>query len=942
MVRSNRIFVPSLIEELHPNWQRFCVAVLAGLGLLSLGVSLRYYGFLGQYFSPPVVISLSEGFCFGMLAVGLWGLLNDKKKLAATAGAIMAIIATHDFLAYHFAPVPWYDAGVRFFGLNPENLAGEIRMRPDAAFLFGMAGYSMINRLRGRSVMAVEDLSVAFALAAGALGMLLYEWAIDSIAWNGATNYAPLLISTTGFLLVSVVYAALGMHAMRYYRKHRLLFVYTSVWWLLAGAGLFTITACGYYVQLGKNQAHIKNANEQLEQTQRRIHTNFAFFLRSDSPLHKAARSMTLSEGRNAFEVSHPSFELSLHESDASILSALHPIPPADFVSTVVDGVIISVSRLKFADQSVFLQSRYNLNHISGIDTAVDPIHSGSLAFRVFSNKPPLTDEGAASIAIPGDPAHILSYVYAGEQLSREPFNGWIIYPMLLGIFLTSTIMLQIDTSLNLGRLQDYQSAADRATSAALIVANESGWIISANPVAEELFGIPESALLTMRVADLPILTIEHIAHSDGVDEFSHLKTAVRRANGERTPISFSSHKLTLPSGHMGTHITALDISAEEAFLLEIETKQELLLELLDSATDGIAAIAEDGRLALISESGARMLGYTKQELYAKKSLADLLSNLDVDSAQFTELFTTYSGEFSTELVCKSGGLLPIRGTISHTERSTYRSIVIFRDATEHLNHEERRERELAQIRELYDELKKINFAFSHDLSEPLRGASVFLSMACGAVERGDVVDASGHLSSLEDALHRLIVMFDAFREYTDIQVRDAAAARVSVKRSIDSCVELVADELAHIGAKTQIDVPDTLSVFAHRLHFHRILLELLSNTIRYRNPDVPLQVRISAYVSDEQVRIKIEDNGPGIPSDARKSIFDPFRTLEGYSRAKGVGMGLTVAKKLAAVMRGDVYVADSTLGGAAFVLQLPNSSELTQAHPLEHRRDTA
>jgi signal transduction histidine kinase len=72
-------------------------------------------------------------------------------------------------------------------------------------------------------------------------------------------------------------------------------------------------------------------------------------------------------------------------------------------------------------------------------------------------------------------------------------------------------------------------------------------------------------------------------------------------------------------------------------------------------------------------------------------------------------------------------------------------------------------------------------------------------------------------------------------------------------------------------------------------------------------------------------VEIRVEDDGPGIPVEMRDKIFerfarlDPSRTMSG-----GVGLGLSLVKAFAQLLQGDVRVAESSLGGAAFILTLP------------------
>ena len=106
----------------------------------------------------------------------------------------------------------------------------------------------------------------------------------------------------------------------------------------------------------------------------------------------------------------------------------------------------------------------------------------------------------------------------------------------------------------------------------------------------------------------------------------------------------------------------------------------------------------------------------------------------------------------------------------------------------------------------------------------------------------------------------------------------------------------------------------------------HQIILNLLGNAID-AVPDGG-QIRIETrYLDPEgQVEVLVEDNGPGIPKDRRKRIFDPFYSTKGQ---RGTGLGLAVARKLAE-RHGGTLTADTstTLGGACLRMTLPATSE--------------
>ncbi|OOZ37005.1 sensor histidine kinase [Solemya velesiana gill symbiont] len=92
----------------------------------------------------------------------------------------------------------------------------------------------------------------------------------------------------------------------------------------------------------------------------------------------------------------------------------------------------------------------------------------------------------------------------------------------------------------------------------------------------------------------------------------------------------------------------------------------------------------------------------------------------------------------------------------------------------------------------------------------------------------------------------------------------------------------------------------------------------LAINALEHGGDDVKLVIR--AYRQGQHVKIRFEDNGPGIPVDVRQRIFDPFYT----TRSDGTGLGLAVVQSVVLAHQGEIEVDASKSGGASFILSFP------------------
>jgi len=106
-----------------------------------------------------------------------------------------------------------------------------------------------------------------------------------------------------------------------------------------------------------------------------------------------------------------------------------------------------------------------------------------------------------------------------------------------------------------------------------------------------------------------------------------------------------------------------------------------------------------------------------------------------------------------------------------------------------------------------------------------------------------------------------------------------------------------------------------------------RLLARAVGNLLRNAQKYAARQVTLAAHRDDGLVEIAVEDDGPGIPEDERERIFEPFYRLDrSRDRATGgFGLGLSIARKAVVLHGGSLSVERSALGGARFVIRVPD-----------------
>lgn len=130
----------------------------------------------------------------------------------------------------------------------------------------------------------------------------------------------------------------------------------------------------------------------------------------------------------------------------------------------------------------------------------------------------------------------------------------------------------------------------------------------------------------------------------------------------------------------------------------------------------------------------------------------------------------------------------------------------------------------------------------------------------------------------------------------------------------------LIADTGAHIETGSlsplYLDLPRLIDLFE----------VLLGNALIHVTPDVTPSIRISEERLQSAVRIRIEDNGPGIAEEYRERVFGVFEQLRPNPIA-GTGIGLAIARRIVESQDGKIWIETSTQGGTVVVFDLPNGS---------------
>lgn len=319
-------------------------------------------------------------------------------------------------------------------------------------------------------------------------------------------------------------------------------------------------------------------------------------------------------------------------------------------------------------------------------------------------------------------------------------------------------------------------------------------------------------------------------------------------------------------------------------------------------AASGMALVdPRSGRFLKVNPTGCRMLGYAEEEL-KKLTIQDVTAPGDREES--TKRFRDVASGSKPSSQAKLH-YMRSDGTTAFALVST----ALVRDAMGQPMHLVANVVDITQQVHAQDELEEmvaskdeLIASVSHELRTPLTAILGFAELlraettSLSGYERVELVQTiADQTSDLTNIVEDLLVAARADNESLTV-------ARVSV--DLRAQAAQVLETIAHDDSRVVTLQEDTARGLGDPARVRQILRNLISNAFRYGGNDI----EVRAYERDVSVCVAVIDDGPGVPEDEWERIFEPYqRTLNRESLTASVGLGLTVSRRLARLMGGDL-----------------------------------
>ncbi|MHA6720809.1 PAS domain S-box protein [Sphingomonas sp. RS6] len=461
------------------------------------------------------------------------------------------------------------------------------------------------------------------------------------------------------------------------------------------------------------------------------------------------------------------------------------------------------------------------------------------------------------------------------------------------------------------------------------------------SPGTEQRIGLPLGAMSTFEswrhyinpadfqsmVATFTNTVADHAERFGFRYHLANCKSAGRAIEGSARAFYDSEGNLVRAVG------AVLDITERDDREAELRRREAQLRSVLETVPDAMVVFGEDGRILQFSATAEALWGYRAADVVGQ-GFNMLMPQDDRDASNEMLRRLLNPGEWLIGQVlmgnaeAANGRRFPIEVRAGAARSDGHLLLTVFiRDLTERVATEQRLSdlnAEMAHVSR-QNAMSEMAADLAHELNQPLSATSNFLAAARMLIERGEtgerVIDLLRLGAEQTQRAGEIIRRLRAFVARGEVEMRVEP-----VERTVREAVELVLVGTGHLNLRVIFNLDPTAPfVLADRIQVQQVLVNLLRNALqalKLVNVD-DRQITISSErLPDSMIAIVVTDSGPGIPADIIEKLFSRFSTTKGG--AEGMGIGLSVSKRIIEAHGGVLSASNHPEGGASFRFTLP------------------
>nr|MBA3657557.1 HAMP domain-containing histidine kinase [Gemmatimonadaceae bacterium] len=216
----------------------------------------------------------------------------------------------------------------------------------------------------------------------------------------------------------------------------------------------------------------------------------------------------------------------------------------------------------------------------------------------------------------------------------------------------------------------------------------------------------------------------------------------------------------------------------------------------------------------------------------------------------------------------------------------------------------------------------------SHELRTPLNAIGGYSQLLAMGIHGPVTEEQKATLARIDRSQRHLLGLINDILNLARLEAGKVTydIRRLDVAEIMRDIAPMIEPQVAMKHIRHSVNIPPGVCVMADREKLQQIVLNVLSNAIKFTGEGGSIDVEARTQPgNDEIVWISVRDTGQGIPAAKIDSIFEPFMQVDAsHSRAEqGAGLGLAISRDLARGMDGDITVTSTVGVGSTFIISL-------------------
>lgn len=349
--------------------------------------------------------------------------------------------------------------------------------------------------------------------------------------------------------------------------------------------------------------------------------------------------------------------------------------------------------------------------------------------------------------------------------------------------------------------------------------------------------------------------------------------------------------------------------------------------------TQGIILTDQAGKIILVNTFIEHLFGYPKEELTGNEIemvlpgiiLASSIKTVSIEPRILDPLIIEHQGLLAFR---KDKSTLPVEISLNHFDSNgkLYR-VALITDTTVRKQHEELLQAQKKELEAVNKELESFSYSVSHDLRAPLRAVGGYAQMLEEDYAHHFDADGLRILHNIEASAQRMGLLIDDLLSFSRLGRKEIQKRRVNMINLAEAALAEINLTVKH---HAEVIIGDLQPVMADPSLMNHVIINLMSNAIKYSAQSKQPRIYIDSKVENDSVIFTIRDNGVGFDMQYAHKLFGVFQRLHTEAEFEGTGVGLAIANRIINKHGGKIW-AEAELGiGACFYFSLPVSDQPT------------